>query len=188
MVLYLINNCSNLEQVCLRYFESFHGQNEGDCPQHHTIAIKNAGDVFVPRELKPIFKLARKKHSYSVHQLQTEDFWDFKMLSQDLKILGVRRYSENNIPVKWMNIVEVKITKDYPSTVFFKTSHLDVTYKSLTLKRQQADVKKFPLMRLNSGPVKIPPAKYEDLISLCTGPTAVVRASDHKAFYMSLPH
>ncbi|GFO29367.1 hypothetical protein PoB_005587200 [Plakobranchus ocellatus] len=91
--------------------------------------------------------------------------------------------SEDSEPVNWINIMEVKVTKDYPST-----SHFDATYKSLTLKRQQADIKKFPLMRLNSGPVKIPPAKYEDLISLCTGPTALVRASNHKAFYMSLPH
>ncbi|KAK3760398.1 hypothetical protein RRG08_018626 [Elysia crispata] len=85
--------------------------------------------------------------------------------------------------------VKLKVTKDYPSTIFFKfkTSHLDESHnqvKSVTLNRQQAD-RKFPLMRLNNGPVKIPPAKCNDLISLCTGSTALVRASDHKAFYMS---
>ncbi|GFO27702.1 hypothetical protein PoB_005420700 [Plakobranchus ocellatus] len=67
------------------------------------------------------------KKSYSIHQLQAHDFWDFKKLSQDLKIPSVRRDSQDNEPVNGMNIMDVKITKDYPSTIFFKTSHLDAT-------------------------------------------------------------
>lgn len=188
MMLYLINNSTNLVELSLKYFESFHGQNEGDSA-HSTIttAIKHAGDVFVPSQLIPIFRLARRKRPYSVHPLESEDFFDFKKLSQDLKLLSIRRDSEGNEPVNWTNIMELKVVKENPSTVFYKTSHHD-SYKSLVLKRQQADVSKFPLMKLNSGPISIPTAKYEDLVSLCTGPKALVRANDHKAFYISLPH
>ncbi|XP_012940904.1 uncharacterized protein LOC106012449 [Aplysia californica] len=189
MMLYLINNSRNLVELSLRYFESFHGQNEGDSV-HSTMstALKHAGDVFVPCQLIPIFTLARKKHPYSVHPLQVEYFWDFKNLSQDFKILSVRRDSDDKEPVNWTNIMELKVTNDHPSTVFYKNSHKQETYTSLTLKRQQADVKKFPLLKLNSGPINIPASKYEDLISLVSGNTALVRADEHKAFYMSLPH
>ena len=61
----------NLEELSLRYFESFYGQNEGDSV-HSTIAtaVKHAGDVFKQSLLVPIFKL----RPYSVYSLQSEGF------------------------------------------------------------------------------------------------------------------
>ena len=75
MMLCFMNNSLNFEELSLRYFESFHGQNEGDSV-HSTIAtaMKHAGNVFKPCQLVPISKLARRKHPCSVHTLQSEDF------------------------------------------------------------------------------------------------------------------
>lgn len=190
MLLHLINSSSNLNEVSLRYFESFHGQSEGDSAHSAiTTAIKQAGDVFVPSQLAPIFSLARRKQPYKVHTLQYDDFLDFKLLSEQLKILKIRKDNEDSgVVINWNKVMEVKVTKAHPSTIFLKTSHLDAEYNSISLKRKQANVRQFKLQALNSEPNKISKEKYGDLMSLCTGATPVVRNAEHKAFYPSLPH
>lgn len=78
MLLYTVLHSTNLEEISLKFFETSHGQNEGDSV-HSSIsyAIKHAGNIFIPSQLHPIFKLARKQHPYKVCPLQYNDFLDF---------------------------------------------------------------------------------------------------------------
>lgn len=188
MMLYFINTSSNITEVSLRYFETCHGQSEGDSV-HSAIStsLKNAGDVFVPSELTPIITLARRKNPYIVRRLQYDDFLDFKKLSQEMKILQLR-HSDENEQVKWNNMMEIKVTKESPASIFYKTSHHDDTYNTISLKRRQANVKSFSIKQLNKEPNKLSSDKYKDLISLCSGDTPLVRLDECKAFYRALPH
>lgn len=63
MMLYAVRKLENLETISLRFFEANHGQSEGDSV-HSAIsyAVSKAGDIFVPSQLYPIFRLARRNH------------------------------------------------------------------------------------------------------------------------------
>ena len=65
-------------------------------------------------------KLARLTQPYQVVHLQYEDFLDFKKLSVDLRILNVRRYSESEEDINWNNMMELRVTKEQPATIFYK--------------------------------------------------------------------
>lgn len=187
MMLYSIMNSKNIQEISLRYFESFHGQNEGDSV-HSSIstALKKAGNLFTPSQLVPVFSLARRNNI--VHQLQYEDFSDFKLLSKDLRILNARNDSEDGI-VPWNSIMELKVNRMHPNTIFYKTSHLDLDYSELPLKRLKDNyLQNYVLKKLNTEPNKLSKEKYKDLMSLCSGDVPVIRNQEHKEFYRNLPH
>ena len=111
----------------LRFFESFHGQYEGDSV-HSAIntAIERAGDLSVPSHLSTIFALARRKRPYKVKKLEHYVFLNFKKFSQDLKNVSLQTNNQNlEFPVNWKKVTEMKVVKSKPSTIFFKTSHLE---------------------------------------------------------------
>lgn len=189
MLLYAVAHFNNLKEISLRFFESFHGQNEGDSA-HSAIgyAMKHSGNIYVPSQLNPVFSLARQKQPYKVKSLNTEDFLDFKQLSKDLRILTVRKSDLGN-QVKWTDIMEIKVKKDSLEQIFFKESHHEKNYDSLSLKRnQQHNIKTYTFRRLNAGPNKISKDKYQDLVSLCSGFTPVIRQKEHQDFFNSLAH
>ena len=63
----MVNFSTSAQEISLRFFESFHGQCEGDSV-HSAIntTIERTGDLFVPSQLSPIFALARCKRPYKV--------------------------------------------------------------------------------------------------------------------------
>lgn len=79
------------------------------------------------------------------------------------------------------------VKKSNPNVIFFKTSHLQTSYSSITLKR----IKQNPLSSvvdiLNKNPPKTSCEKYSELLSLCEGPTPIVRG-EYANFFKSLPH
>ena len=111
----------------LRFFESFHGQYEGDSV-HSAIntAIERSGDLSVPSQLSPIFALARRKRPYKVKKLEHYKFLNLKKLSQDLKFFNLRKDNQNlKFPVNWNQVMEMSVIKSKPSTICFKSSHLE---------------------------------------------------------------
>ena len=62
MLLHSASKLISIEKIHLMFFEAYHGQNEGDSA-HSAIstALDNVGDLYVPSQLIPIFRLARKK-------------------------------------------------------------------------------------------------------------------------------
>lgn len=184
MLLLMVVQSRNIKTITLRFFESYHGQNEGDSV-HSCIsnAISHAGDLFMPSQLHTIFKLARRKNPYNVIPLEFNDFYNFKKLSQDLRILPSRDNA-----VKWNDIMEIKVCKTNPDTLFYKTSHLQEDYRTIELKRHKQNLKSVKLHCLNQEPNKLSIKKYNDLMSLCQGKTPLIRVAEHKNFYKSLPH
>lgn len=187
MLLHAVTNLKNLQCISLRFFEPYHGQSEGDAA-HSTIdyAIKKSGDLFVPSQLAPVIKLARRKNPYIVHSLTSTDFLDFKTLSNNLKILAVRKDDEGGT-VDWKQIREIMVQKSSNNKIFFKNSHLQNMYQCITLKRTAVNVRAQP-PSLNPDLPKISTKKYNDLIDLCSGTTPVIKLPEHVSFYRQLPH
>lgn len=180
-----------IQEISIRYFETSHGQSEGDSV-HSTIeyAIKNSGDLFMPSQLVSVIRLSRHQpQPYIVNHMDTKDFWDFKSLSTDLRILTIKKDNETGAPIKWTDMKEIAVEKKAPQIIKFKTSHLDTSFRSLTLKRLSAEnVNSQRLEILNSQPPKISGEKFKDLMSLCDGNTPVIKHTEHVTFYRSLPH
>lgn len=187
-LIYIINNCRSVEEITLRFSVPNHSQSQGDSA-HSAIsyALKKTGDIFVPTQLVPIFKLARRSKPYHVIVLEHTDFLNVKKLSADLCLLSVRK-DDVGSQVNWTEMTEFSVRKTDPSTLFFKTSHKEACYRSLTLKRNMANFLHAGVSPLNETQPKISKEKYEDLISLTTGDTPVIRLSEHVDFYKSLPH
>lgn len=157
MILYTVSTFDHVKRISLRFFESNHGQNEGDSAHSaiHT-AISGSGDIFEPSQLHPIFRLARRRQPYLVKPMNYSDFIDFKKLSQDLRILSVR-VSEGGHNVKWTEIKEFMVTKSESTKLFFKYSHFDDVYDAIELKRTIiGNLKDYRLQPLNKEPLKIP--------------------------------
>lgn len=178
----------SIEKISLLYFEAYHGQNEGDSA-HSAIktAIENAGELYVPSQLVPIFKLARRKKPYVVHTPQTVDFLDFKLLSKDLRILSVRSDDQGGT-MDWTKVTEIMVKRNETNKIFFKTSHVQEEYRSLTLKQRHPMSVTDEVPKLYSQPPKIAKDKYDDLLSLCQGSFPVIRESEYVNFFKSLPH
>ncbi|GFR76856.1 hypothetical protein ElyMa_002224000 [Elysia marginata] len=118
-----------------------------------------------------------------------KDFLDFKGLSKELRISGSGRASgskEDDFG-GWSNIMELKVAKQDPDKVFYKTNHSDTEYKIMSLKRLQKSVKDETLKSLKTGHTNISREKYTDIQALCSGTTPVVRIHEHKAYYTSQP-
>ena len=193
MLLHMVNRSENIQEISLRFFESFHGQSEGDSA-HSAIstALEKAGELFVPSQLQTVVKMARRRQTYNVNSLEFGDFFNFKKFSEDLKILSIRTDDDDSdLPINWNNMMEMRVIKTNPTAIFFKTSHLEKEYRSISIKRQQAPLIKNEPQKLNKEPNQISREKYADLQSLCfsaTGKPTVIRNAEHKAFYSHLPH
>lgn len=189
MLMFAVSNLP-IDNIVLRFFEANHGQNEGDSA-HSAIeyAVRKAGDIFLPSQLIPIMRLARPQKPYVIHQMNTEDFLDFKTLAQDLRILKERSDDQKSgDPVNWTKMVDIAVSKSRPEVIQFKTSHLQSDYKSISLKRLPNNILGKEVNKLNKESPKLSKDKYEDLLSLCTGNTPVVRNPEFVNFYKSLPH
>lgn len=112
MLLYAVKKFSALTEITLSYFETNHGQNEGDSA-HSAIskAISAVGSIFMPSQLHPVIRLARKKSPYNVIPMTYKDFKDFKSLSKELRILSIKE-SESGRRLKWTDIKEIQVRKN----------------------------------------------------------------------------
>ncbi|CAH0550293.1 unnamed protein product [Brassicogethes aeneus] len=186
-LLYTVLQSKHLAEISLRFFSPNHGQSEGDSAHSAiTHAIKKAGDLFTPSQLVPVFRLARQNNTYKVYQLNYDDFLDYKKLSEDLRIKSIKKDDAGN-EFKWSDIFEFFVKKENPDKIFFKTSHVDKQYRSMSLKRENK-LHFLTIKKLNKKQRSISMLKYENLISLCSGLKPVISSPENKLFYRSLPH
>lgn len=187
MLLHTITNAKNIQRISLCFFETNHGQSEGDSA-HSSIstALALAGDVFIPAQLPPILKLARRNSPYTVIPMDNSDFLDYKSVAVQLRIRSLRKFDSGEI-VDYTKIKEVMVKKDV-AQLFLKTSHLADQYYTLSLKRNTLGVLKQPVPKLNNGLIKLDDMKYKNLVELCTGPTPVVRDPTCQQYFKDLPH
>ncbi|GFN75695.1 hypothetical protein PoB_000220100 [Plakobranchus ocellatus] len=102
------------------------------------------------------------------------------MLSMDHRILDVRRDSGTNEIINWNNLIGLMANKEHPATIFYKNSHTEEVFKSITFKRQKNKVRDFTLTPLNRKQPKMPEAKYSDLVTLCQGNIPLVKLKGTK--------
>lgn len=185
MLMFFIRTSKNVKEISLRFFETNHGQNEGDSA-HSAIstAMEAEGEILVPSKMPSIFEKARVGQPYKVRSMNTNDFLDFKSYSKSLNILSVRRNDDGSGSINWTDIMEMRVIKTSPNTLFYKNSHCSTDYKSITMKNGGDKC----IAELNHERIKLPAAKYDDLLSLCTGNLRVIRQNEHVEFYKSLPH
>ena len=192
MLLFFISHSQTVRDVTLHYFETNHGQSEGDS-MHSTIerAIRRVSDIFVPSQLASICKMARTKPKpYRVFTIQSSDIQDWKSCSQKSGILRVR-FSEDGQSIDWTQFKQVKVVKDKPDEILFKYSHTNDAFSVIKLhkSRRGTDTELLqPQPCYSSGKPKISETKYQDLLKLCSGTTPVVSHPDYQTFYRLLPH
>lgn len=188
MMLYVITNAKNIEKIVLSYFETNHGQSEGDSA-HSSIAnaISLAGEVFIPAQLPPILKLARRAMPYNVITMSSDDFYDYKGVADKIRIRSIRKFDSGE-DVDWTKVKEVMVNKHKNTCVFVKNSHLAENYYTLSLRRNAIEVINQPLLKLNNGSIKLDAKKYNDLVKLCEGRTPVVRDELFQKFFRDLPY
>lgn len=187
MLLYSLEKHKSIKEITLNFFETNHGQNEGDSA-HSAIGynLKHSGNLYIPSQLYPVIRCSRAKKPYDVIPMSFRDFLDFKSFSKELRILSVRE-SDSNKPIKWTDIMNLMVKKEEPMSIFFKYSHNDNFYDKIVLK-QRLPLSDVTLKPLNSGRIPLSKKKYDDLTSLCKGKTPVVRMPELQEFFFSLPH
>ena len=187
MLLNFISQSKFIEEVTLHFFETNHGQNEGDSV-HSTIerAIKRTKEITLPSELSMLVKMSRRD-PYFVKDVCTSDILDWKNLSQQMGILRLR-VSEEGDPMVWTSVMQLRVKKNEHAKIFFKLSHLQKEFSTLNLlvRRNFLDISD-PIQAYASPP-KLSAEKYVDLSSLCSGQFPVIRSEMSKEFFLSLPH
>ena len=150
MLLCTLTIAIHFKTMNLNLFEPYHRQNEGDSA-HSAIstALTHAEDVFIPCELEPLLRLARRVTPHNVHTMNVEDSKDYKNISESLRTRSVREF-DSGTKVDWRNVREVMVTKEDPTSIFIKTSHLSQYYEKLTLKRNTLNVLRNTLSQLIS--------------------------------------
>lgn len=115
------------------------------------------------------------------------DFYDFKSLSEKIGIKSVRKF-ETGEDVDWTKVKEVMVDKDNVAQLLVKKSHLANNYFVLPLKRNTLEVMTQPIPLLNKDLKKVSRDKYNDLVSLCSGLTPVVKDPIFQNYFKDLPH
>lgn len=188
MLLYTVTNAKYLTSISLNFFETNHGQNEGDSA-HSSIstALSKAGDIFIPAQLPPILKLARRSMPYKVIKMENADFYDYKSLSEQIRLRSIRKF-ENGKDVDWTKVKEVKVDKVNVTHLLVKNSHLAENYDTLSLKRNTLHVMTQPLQKCNTSLIKLKAEKYKCLMDLCKGPIPVVKDPTFQKYFRDLRH
>ena len=186
MIMDTISKAVNLKEITILYFETGHGQCEGDAV-HSVIerSMKNVGEIYVPAQLSTLVRLSASS-PYIVHDVVTSDIKDYKSLSVQMGLLRCR-VAEDGEEIQWTNIRQLQVTKDAPNSFFFKLSHHQDAFSEMRLpqKRNVSSLEISPLY--TTGP-QITSEKYADIMTLCTGPRPVIRNPEHVNFFKSLPH
>ncbi|XP_033117967.1 uncharacterized protein LOC117117687 [Anneissia japonica] len=194
MMMYFIESSKSIQEITLNFFETNHVQSEGDSI-HSTIerAINQVSEIALPFQVVSIISMARKRPKpYTVIPTKSADIKDWKTLSQKKGILRVR-YAESGKNIDWTKFMQVQVKKNEPETVRFKYSHLDKEYEVINLSNsmrrqsESSDVES-PQNLYKAGYPRLSEAKYQDLQSLCSGPTPVLSHPEYQTFYRQLNH
>lgn len=185
MIIQFLKSSSSTQTVNLHIMVPNHGQSEGDS-MHACIErrLKATPGIMHPAELQTIAKLARKE-PYRVISINTDDILNFKDVSANMRILS-QRTSDSGETVDWRKMAQMSIRKNELEKIFFKTSHKQKTYDSISIPKKRTPFEN--AKNLYDSPPKMSLSKWEDLKSLCVGETPVVTSGDVQNFYLNLPH
>ncbi|KAK6169370.1 hypothetical protein SNE40_020438 [Patella caerulea] len=161
MLIDCINKAKNIEEVVIFYFETNHGQSEGD--SIHSVverALKRVKEIVTPSQLSGVIRLASKK-PYHVVDVDTNSIQDFKELSQTLAILRVR-LTDAGAEIRWPDFKQMKITKQNTKVIYFKYSHTEEDFHVISLPSRRN--LSLSVHQAYANPPSIAETKYTDLM------------------------
>ncbi|GFN91674.1 hypothetical protein PoB_001818000 [Plakobranchus ocellatus] len=128
MILYTLEHAKNLKKVTVNYFETNHGQNEGDC-MHSVIErkVSKQPEIMVPSQLATLIQTARAtgKKQYTVYEINTVDVIDWKRYGQDIGLHAWRDALDGNSLV-WTKVMSVALEKRKGECdMLFRHSHME---------------------------------------------------------------
>ncbi|GFS01565.1 DNA repair protein rhp54 [Elysia marginata] len=199
MLLYALEKSQSLMKMTVCYFETNHGQSEGDS-MHLVIErkVSKQPELYHPSQLATLIQSARAsgKQPYRVHvvQMNTHDILDWKEHGQ--KVLGINNWRETDDGrvIQWPNVMEVSVKKeDGKCELYFKNSHNEAKPSKLNKRVKRSRSSDQQNISVLPKPAYTPPPnmsfeKYKDLMSMCSGRNAVITHQDHVSFYKGLPH
>lgn len=115
--------------------------------------------MYTPAAFISVIHLAKTKgEPFKVHEMNFEDFSDIKTLATDIG-LG------NMAGMKLSEVKILRVTKDDPNSVFFKTSYSDTDFQKVTAikKKKKTDITLQPAFNVKPG---ISERKKDDLMDL----------------------
>lgn len=166
-----------------RFLEKGHTQNEGDSV--HALIERSARSktIYTPEEWRLLARWAKTEgEPYLVKKMEQEHFFNFKNTVND------KHWTKtvNKQKILWTKIKEVFVDKSEPNKLYFKYDLNQESYECLVLRGETRHSSALPnLDRAYSSPLKLPKAKYNDLISMCN--TGVINASN-AVYFRSLPY
>nr|CAH7713970.1 unnamed protein product [Callosobruchus chinensis]CAH7767792.1 unnamed protein product [Callosobruchus chinensis] len=174
LYIYAVLSLENINSVTHKFLITGHTQNEGD-HVHSVIEgaikkFKKSSPIYVPDHYVTIIKQAKKRGKpYQVHEMSFSDFFDLKLMAQEIGIKDVLKNEDGEI-VQLSKICAVKVTKDNPEELFYKTSFKENDFRSLVVtknKRQCMPLKSHPILKpVYKKKVGITPKKKASLLSL----------------------
>ncbi|XP_044732349.1 uncharacterized protein LOC123302679 [Chrysoperla carnea] len=161
MYLYAIQKFPNIRSISHKYLITGHTQNEGDAAhsiiERQVARARKAGPIYLPDQYYTLIRTAKKTGDpYIVHELCHKDFIDIKQLTKDQGI-------QIKIPLKDIKIL--KVIKEEPNTVYYKTSFGFPEYDEITVSKRtrSQNVKAKPAYHTKVG---ITDSKKRGLLSL----------------------
>lgn len=128
-----------IKSITHKFLIKGHTQNEGDSA--HSLIERQvkrqlkSGPIYTPEGFISAIKAARKKgNPFSVNELSFTDFYDIKDLASSM----------GPVNLTGMKISEVKIMKvcrDSPASVFYKTSYTQTTFAEIKIIKKKAPTK-----------------------------------------------
>lgn len=137
MYMYAVMNYK-VSSITHKFLISGHTQNENDsCHSviEQTIKrSKRSGPIYTPDQYYILIRSAKKKGDpYKVTELSHEDIIDLKDLTERLNV-NITKDDENE-SVKISDIRILKVTKEFPYKIFYKTGYDEENFKEITCKR-----------------------------------------------------
>lgn len=163
LYLYAVRKFENIKSITHKYLIKGHTQNEGDSA--HSLIERQmkrhlrGGPMYTPAAFISVIHLAKTKgEPFKVHEMNFEDFSDIKTLATDIG-LG------NMAGMKLSEVKILRVTKDDPNSVFFKTSYSDTDFQKVTAikKKKKTDITLQPAFNVKPG---ISERKKDDLMDL----------------------
>ena len=175
----------NISTITHKYLEKGHTQNENDSIHSAVESASKNISIYTTPQWAATVRNARTKHPYNVKEMSVEDFYDFKLLSSELKNFDT---NIDNEKVYWNSFKTLMFSITEPNMFQYKTDYEGDVLSVDLLRHLRSDApcpQNLILKPLRSEEIPINPKKYKDLISLCR--KGIIPRVHHR-FYLLLPY
>ncbi|KAK5647960.1 hypothetical protein RI129_002852 [Pyrocoelia pectoralis] len=188
MYVYALMKYPNIESITHKFLIMGHTQNEGDSA--HSIIERQikrslkSGPIFLPAQYAELIKCAKKTGKpYFVKERSFTDFFDLKALNEQIGTFDGRT---NNTEDKLTDFKIIKIEREDPFKIKYKTTYAQEDFHVWTIKKPRAKVNKkdqLKLQPLYKNKIKLPDKKKNGLLELCAKKHIPIY---HHEFYSNL--